>query len=209
MLLALGNSAKYYQGGELVEIAGKDLMAAAKPYYINPAFAFVCYPNRDSTSFREKYAIPEAGTVIRGTLRYAGFPEFIKCLVDIGFLDETPKEYVKAGSKITWAEVTQQAIGASSSSEEALVSKIVEMAKFPNKAEEQRIISGLRWIGMFGSEQAIPRGNLLDTLCATLEKKMAYEKGEKDAVMLQHKFEITNADGSKVRMPPLFPWYSP
>lgn len=27
---------------------------------------------------------------------------------------------------------------------------------------------------------------------------MQYEEGEKDMVMLQHKFEVTNKDGSKV-----------
>lgn len=74
-------------------------MAHAQPYFINPAFAFVAYPNRDSTSFREKYEIPEAETVVRGTLRYQGFPAFIKTLVDIGFLNETPVESLKAGSK--------------------------------------------------------------------------------------------------------------
>ena len=96
------NTAKYYQAGELVNIPGKDLMAHAKPYYINPAFAFVAYPNRDSTGFRIKYNIPEAGTVIRGTLRYQGFPEFVKCLVEMGFLDETPKDYLKPGTNATW-----------------------------------------------------------------------------------------------------------
>jgi hypothetical protein len=29
---------------------------------------------------------------------------------------------------------------------------------------------------------------------------MQYEKGERDMVMLQHKFEIENKDGSKVRL---------
>lgn len=28
---------------------------------------------------------------------------------------------------------------------------------------------------------------------------MQYEKGERDMVMLQHKFEVENKDGSKVR----------
>lgn len=102
MLLALLNSAKYYQAGQLVSIPGKDLMAQAKPYYINPAFAFVAYPNRDSTGFREKYSIPEASTVIRGTLRYQGFPEFVKCLVELGFLDESPKDYLRPGTHAIW-----------------------------------------------------------------------------------------------------------
>ena len=54
-----------------------------------------------------------------------------------------------------------------------------------------------RWIGVFGNELIDPRGTPLDCLCATLERKMQYEKGERDFVMLQHKFEIEWADGQK------------
>lgn len=63
-----------------------DLMATAKPYHIYPGkfarpiipgsralhpdmlpgFAFVAYPNRDSTPYKERYNIPEAKTIIRG-----------------------------------------------------------------------------------------------------------------------------------------------
>jgi saccharopine dehydrogenase-like NADP-dependent oxidoreductase len=69
----------------------------------------------------------------------------------------------------------------------ALVARVKELAKFPSVEEEQRIVSGLRWIGVFDKDAAVtPRGNLLDTLCATLEQKMQYEKGERDMVMLQH-----------------------
>jgi saccharopine dehydrogenase-like NADP-dependent oxidoreductase len=57
-------------------------MSTAKLYFISSAFAFVVYPNRDSVLFKEWYGTPEAETAIRGTLRYQGFPEFIKALVD-------------------------------------------------------------------------------------------------------------------------------
>merc|ERR1712093_218153 len=91
VLLALRNQASYFQDDKVVDVAGPELMATAKPYYIYPGYAFVAYPNRDSTPYRERYSIPEAQTIIRGTLRYAGFPEFVKAIVDIGFLDETEK----------------------------------------------------------------------------------------------------------------------
>jgi saccharopine dehydrogenase (NADP+, L-glutamate forming) len=42
-----------------------------------------------------------------------------------------------------------------------------------------------------------PKRQPLDSLCTTLEKKMQFEEGERDFVMLQHKFEIENKDGSK------------
>lgn len=91
-------------------------MGCAKPYFISPAFAFVAYPNRNSVPFREFYNIPEAETVVRGTLRYQGFPEFIKALVDLGWLDATEKDWL-ADENLTWAEVTQRAIGANDASE--------------------------------------------------------------------------------------------
>ena len=72
---------------------------------------------RDSTPFREWYNIPEAETVVRGTLRYQGFPAFIKALVEIGFLDDSKKDYLSEGSEIQWAAVTAKAVGAASADE--------------------------------------------------------------------------------------------
>lgn len=115
VLLALMNNASFYENGQALSVSGKELMAHANPYYITPAFAFVAYPNRDSTPFKEWYGIEEADTVIRGTLRYQGFPEFIKALVDMGFLNAEEKEWLK--EPLTWKELTQKAVGAASSDE--------------------------------------------------------------------------------------------
>jgi saccharopine dehydrogenase (NADP+, L-glutamate forming) len=195
VLLALRNAAKYYKDGKIVDIAGKDLMGTAKPYFIYPGYAFVAYPNRDSTPYKERYNIPEAETIIRGTLRYQGFPEFVRVLVDMGFLSDEAQDFLK--EPISWKEATQKILTASSSSEDDLKWAIASKAKFTDNEEKSRIMSGLRWVGIFSDEKIIPRGNPLDTLCATLEKKMQFEEGERDFVMLQHKFEIENKDGSK------------
>ena len=73
------------------------------------------------------------------------------------------------------------------------------LAQFPDESEETRIISGLKWLGLFSSEKVVPRGgNLLDTLCARLEGLMKYEEGERDLVMLQHKFIVEWKDGKTV-----------
>lgn len=103
------------EDGQVRSVEGDKLMALAKPYYISPPFAFVAYPNRNSAPYREWYNIPEADTVVRGTLRYQGFPEFIRALVQVGWLDAEPKEWVK--EDLTWAEATKRAAGAKESSE--------------------------------------------------------------------------------------------
>jgi len=196
VLLALLNAASWLADGQVRSVEGQDLMALAKPYYISPAYAFVAYPNRNSAPYREWYNIPEADTVVRGTLRYQGFPQFIRALVQLGWLDAEPKEWVKEG--LTWAEATKRAAGAKESSESALVSRVKELCSFPDAVEAVRVISGLRWIGLFSHEPLVPRGsNLLDTLCARLETLMTYVPGERDLVMLQHKFVVERADGTE------------
>ncbi|ANZ73969.1 BA75_00563T0 [Komagataella pastoris] len=194
VLLALTNQAKYWKDGKIEEVSSEELMASAKPYFIYPGFAFVCYPNRDSTTYKELYNIPEAETVIRGTLRFQGFPEFVKVLVDLGFLKEDANEIFS--KPIAWKDALAQYIGAPSSSEADLVSTIASKATFKNEADQQRIINGLRWLGLFSDKAITPRGNPLDTLCATLEELMQFEEHERDLVCLQHKFGIEWADGS-------------
>lgn len=195
VLLALRNSAKYWKDGKIVEVASEDLMSTAKPYFIYPGYALVAYPNRDSTNYKERYGIPEAETVIRGTLRFQGFPEFIKVLVDIGFLSEEPKEYLaESASPIAWKDAIAKILGADSNSEKDIEWAISSKTKFKDNEDKARIISGFKWLGLFSDEPIIPRGNALDTLCATLEKKMQFEEGERDLVILQHKFGIEWAD---------------
>jgi saccharopine dehydrogenase (NADP+, L-glutamate forming) len=196
VLLALRNTAKYWKDGKEEEISGPDLMAAAKPYFIYPGYAFVAYPNRDSTPYKERYNIPEAQTIIRGTLRYQGFPEFIKALVDIGFLEDEPKDFLN--EKKPWKEATAKIVGATSDKEDDLIWAISSRTKFKDNQDKERILDGFRWIGLFSDEEITPRGNALDTLCAVLEKKMQYGETERDFLMLQHKFLIENKDGSKV-----------
>ncbi|UCS19291.1 LYS9 [Nakaseomyces glabratus] len=194
VLLALRNSAKYWKDGKIETISSEDLMASAKPYFIYPGYAFVCYPNRDSTLFKELYHIPEADTVIRGTLRYQGFPEFVKALVDMGMLKDD--ENAIFSSAIPWNDALKQYLGAKSTSREDLVASIDSKTNWKSQEDRDRILSGFAWLGLFSDTKITPRGNALDTLCARLEELMQYEDGERDMVALQHKFGIEWADGS-------------
>lgn len=196
VLLAARNTATFLKDGKKVTTPGPELMSTAKPYLIYPGYAFEAYPNRDSTPFAERYNIPEAQTLIRGTLRYQGNPAFIQTLTNLGFLSEDQHDFLK--QPIPWAEATAKVLGASSHSENDLVWAVQSKAQFPNNDEKERILAGLRWIGLFSSTEKIdPRGTPLDCLCASLEKKMQYTEGERDFVMLQHKFFIEHKDGSK------------
>ncbi len=114
-LLSQRNSTRFLQNGEIVDIPPTELMAKAKPYHVMDGYDFVAYPNRDSVPFREFYGIPEAHTVIRGSLRYDGNPSFVQALADLGWLEQDKKNWLRDG--MTWAEIQQHALGASAKDE--------------------------------------------------------------------------------------------
>lgn len=118
VLLALRNTARFYKDGQIKEVPGPELMGSAEPYFVYPGYAFVAYANRDSTEYKARYKIPEAETIIRGTLRYQGFPEFVRTLVDMGFFSEEEQMYLKPtdGPVLTWKEATAKILGATSNS---------------------------------------------------------------------------------------------
>jgi saccharopine dehydrogenase (NADP+, L-glutamate forming) len=171
-------------------------MGKAQPYHVLDGYSFLAYPNRDSTPFRDAYEIPEAHTFIRGSLRYEGNPALVKALIDLGWIEPEPKPWLQQG--MTWAQIQQRLTEANSSSETDLVGKIDQLCNFSSSDEREKILSGLRWIGLFSDQAPTVHGNLLDTLSARLEKLCSFQPGERDLVMLQHKFVVEWKDGSKV-----------
>ncbi|KAK6006752.1 hypothetical protein QM012_005760 [Aureobasidium pullulans] len=200
-LLALLNPGQWYQDGQIAKVEGKDLMASAKPQNISQDFDLVGYPNRDSVSFREFYAIPEAHTVFRGTLRYSGYPEIIRTLISIGYFSQDRLVSLDGGNKTppTWLQLTAQLLGLESTVTQSQVrDAIASKVQFLGSNELTKVLSGLEWIGILNeTEPVTPKDTPLDTLCEVLQGKMAYADGERDMVVLQHIFEIEHADGSK------------
>lgn len=76
------------------------------------------------------------------------------------------------------------------------------MLQFPSEEERERRFVGIQWIGLLSSDPApVTGGTLLDTLCAQLQRLASFAPGERDLVMLQHKFVVEWQDGKKVRNP--------
>lgn len=195
VLLAARNTAVFYKDGKKEQIPGPELMSNAKPYFIYPGFAFEAYPNRDSTPFRERYNIPEAQDLVRGTLRYQNNPAIVQTFHEIGLLSDKEEDFLK--QPITWKEAFAKIVGSKSQEQNDLLWAVQSKAKFKDNTQKDIVLDGLRWYGLFSDDKIEPRGTPLDCLCATLEKKQQYFEGERDFVMLQHKFRIEWADGKK------------
>lgn len=90
----------------------------------------------------------------------------------------------------------------------SLIARIKEICNYAGEKELDLIISGFRWMSLLSDEEATVQDTLLDTLAKHLEETMSYNPGERDLVMLQHKFVVEWADGKTVGNSP-FPVYSP
>lgn len=77
------------------------------------------------------------------TLRYQGFPEFVNVLVDIGFLSDEERVFLR--DPIPWKEATQKMLGAVSANEEDLLKAISLKASIMKSNDRKRLLSGLKW----------------------------------------------------------------
>ena len=85
--------------------------ASAKPYYFTPAYNLVCYPNRDSTVFKEFYGLKDIQNLVRGTMRFKGFCEVAMTWKEMGFLDDTQRDDLARDATVPWSELTAKVLG--------------------------------------------------------------------------------------------------
>ena len=77
VLAAMHNAAQWREGGEVVRVAGTELLRAAQPLsggLLGRALSLEVLPNRDALPYAALYGIDgQAATFFRGTLRYQGW----------------------------------------------------------------------------------------------------------------------------------------
>lgn len=189
VVLASRNSARYLEDGKIVEIPGKDLFAAPKVEEVEGLGRFEVYPNRDSVPYKELYGLKDALTVIRGTYRNIGWCETLKKIVELGLVDETPQAGLKG---VSFQQMTAGLVGAAAGKD---LKK--ETARKLGIAASSAVMKRLEWLGLFSAEAIPEAGSYLDVLSAQLQKKLFFKEGEKDLLLLRHRFIVENQDKTR------------
>jgi len=192
VLLASKNSARFLKDGQVVSIPAEDLFAKPEIVPISGLGAFEGYPNRDSVPYRDIYGIPEARSIFRGTLRYTGWCATLKKMVELGLLDDTPKDRTGLTFLGLMRELSR------STPDEDLYAAIARRLDLDTGS---KIISKLEWLGLF-EERKLPaeRGSALDNLAVLMIEKLAYAVGERDMIVLQHEFLVRTESGRSERV---------
>lgn len=189
VVLASKNSAMYLENGKIVEIDGKDLFLNKRVEEIEGLGTFEVYPNRDSMPYKDLYDLHDAETVMRGTYRNIGWCDTFKKIVELGLVDETPVENLKGK---TYKQMMAGIVGAGED-----VDVIEKTATKVELSKDSEVIRRLEWLGLFSDENVPECDNHLDVLCHLLLEKLYYKEGERDMLILRHKFIGENKDKSR------------
>jgi len=188
VLLAARNSARYLENDKVVEVEGKDLFLDCRVEAVGDLGNFEVYPNRDSVPYKEIYGLTHAQTVMRGTYRYPGWCATLKAMVDLGLVDGTP---LKGLSKESFKEMMAELLGIDANED-----VVAATAKKIGIDPDNEIISRFQWLGLFDGKPVPDYDNYLDIISHVMQEKLYYKNGEKDMIVLQHRFEVENKDGS-------------
>lgn len=180
------NAAHYRENGKQIDIPGPELFLNHHPVPVQgvPGHSELeGYPNRDSLIYLDVYGLKNVETMFRGTLRYPGWCNTLKAVVDLGMLDETSVTYAKG---TTFAQWTAGLIKADSPIH--VRSKVAKFLKLDKKANP---LERMEWLGLFSNEPLPIVGQqttVLDILATRMNQKMAYAPGERDMIVLLHRF---------------------
>ncbi len=186
VILAGKNPARYLADGKTVEVPGPELFAHHWPCEVKGFGELEVYPNRDSLPYIEAYGIQTVRSMFRGTLRYPGWCDTLKAIVDLGLLDESKRGDLGG---LTFARLTARLIGSDGAD---LKSDLANHLGIPADAKP---IAALEWLGLFSDEPVPAKANTyLDVVAQRMLSKMEYAPGERDMLVMQHEFVVERPD---------------
>lgn len=145
---------------------------------------FEAYPNRDSLSYGSLLGINDSHTVIRGTLRYPGWSEAWKQIIQLGMTNELI--LIPELPEMTYRQFTAMFLPASTN--DANVEQ--EAANYLGISPTGNIMSKLIWLGLFSREKiggtAVTAAQAMTQL---ILKKFVLPDGMTDMVILQIEVE--------------------
>jgi len=143
---------------------------------------FEGYANRNSNAYIETYNLQNISTLLRGTLRYAGYCSAWNLFVHLGITDDT---YIINTSSLTYHDWISSYLP---DNEKSLIQNLQSQFSYLNlsTADWERI----KWPGIL-DKTPIPlsSGTPAEILLNLLESKWKMELGDLDLVVMQHIFE--------------------
>jgi len=193
-LLNMLSGAKYLQNGQSVEIEENGgLLDAATSMDFLPGFSLEGYPNRDSTIYGDLYGINEAQTILRGTLRFKGYVESVRGLVQLGLLNPNPEPVLhENGPELSWR---QYMCHLTNQSDTIFYDNLREILL--DRLGSEKTLKTIENLGFLSDEPIAKKGSPIDTMSNHLANRLYYNKGERDMILMRHEVTVVWPDGRR------------
>jgi saccharopine dehydrogenase-like NADP-dependent oxidoreductase len=182
VVLAGQGTAKYIENGKYAFIPYQKLFTRTEKIHVDGLGDFEGYANRDSLNYRSVYGIEDIPTLLRGTLRKAGYCEAWNVFVQLGMTDDT--YIIPESEKLSIREMVESFLPQGKGD---VKKRLCEYLEIPLKGV---VMFKLEWIGLFEDTRLkIKNASPALILQTLLENKWKLKEGDIDMIVMQHQFE--------------------
>jgi saccharopine dehydrogenase-like NADP-dependent oxidoreductase len=180
VVLAGQGTAKFLQDGKFKYIPYQQLFTRTTPVHVPGLGEYDGYANRDSLKYVEAYGLQHCKTVLRGTLRNKGYCSAWNVLAQLGCCDDS--YLLENVDRLSHQNFMTSFLDTDNNCEEAICGRFgISM-----DGEEMR---RLRWSGLFSDENVgLKKGTPAQILEHILNKKWKLKRGDKDFIVMWHRF---------------------
>jgi saccharopine dehydrogenase-like NADP-dependent oxidoreductase len=138
---------------------------------------FEIYANADSLPYLERYGIPEAHTIYRGTIRYVGWCETIVAMNALCLVETEEQDFTGMTFR---GFMARQAGEADPAKAEETVCKKLGIGR------HSAVFERFTWLGLF-DDRPLPMesGSARDVIAFLFDEKLVYAENERDLVILK------------------------
>ena len=182
ILAGQGGAAKYIRDGATKYIPYHKLFKQTVRVAVEGFGKFDGYANRDSLKYRSHYGLDKIPTLLRGTLRKAGYCQAWDAFVQLGCTEDGfPMELAP---NATWADYLDAFLP-----HRPATSTRDNLAEYLGLEQPGDVMRKLDWLGLFDDRPIGVSGRSpAATLQHLLEQKWKLEADDKDMVVMWHRF---------------------
>jgi saccharopine dehydrogenase (NADP+, L-glutamate forming) len=183
VVLAGQGTAQYLENGKLKFIPYNRLFKEYHSIEIPELGTYEAYANRDSLLYRDVYGLTDIPNILRGTFRAKGFCDAWHALIKIGLTDASFP--ILDSGNITYHELMEAYVPSNGSG-----SVKERVARMIDEEVDSVVMKKLQWLGLFRKKKIkLPNASPALILENLLLDKWKLSPGDKDMVLMQHRFE--------------------
>ena len=191
VVMAGNGTVKFIQEGRFKYIPYHRLFRRTEIVEIPGYGLFEGYANRDSLKYLDVYGLKGIRTLYRGTFRRTGYCRTWDIFVQLGATEDSYN--MEGVGKMTHRQFINSFLSYNPNDSVEL-----KLAHYLNLDLEGEEMFRLKWLGMFDDEPVgLAEGTPAQILEHILKKKWAIQPGDKDMIVMWHKFDFM--DGDKMR----------